>query len=71
MSLATKEQGIQTYLEINSIPIENAAVIGDSINDIGMMKLLQNSFCMIHGDSQAKKVTKRIVRLIIEAIECL
>lgn len=71
MPIATKEQGIQTYLEINDIPIEDVAVIGDSQNDIGMMKLVQNSFCMTHGDKKAQRAAARIVDSVSAAIEYL
>lgn len=35
---ATKEMGIQSYLKLNRIPIDQIASIGDSLNDIGMFK---------------------------------
>lgn len=71
MPNATKEKGIQAYLEYNNIPITDAAVIGDSQNDIGMMQLVQKSFCMQHGHPKAKKVAYKVVCSVSEAIECL
>lgn len=68
---ATKEKGIETYLEINNIPITEAAVIGDSQNDIGMMKLVKKSFCMIHGHPAAKKAAYKVVGSVSEAIDFL
>lgn len=71
MPNATKEKGIQAYLEYNNIPITDAAVIGDSQNDIGMMQLVQKSFCMQHGHPKAKKAAYKVVCSVSEAIECL
>ena len=48
MPKATKEKGIQAYLEYNNIPITDASVIGDSQNDIGMMKLVKKSFYCVN-----------------------
>lgn len=59
---------------INSIKVGlmgPLAGIGDSQNDIGMMKLVQNSFCMTHGDKKAQRAAARIVDSVSAAIEYL
>ncbi len=68
---ATKEDGIQTYLQYIDIPIHQIATIGDSLNDIGMFKLTKYSFCMSHGHEEAKKKANYVVKSVSEAIRIL
>lgn len=68
---ATKERGIQTYAELKKVPLSQIAVIGDSLNDIGMMRLTSHSFCMNHGDVKAKENASYIVNSVEEAITYL
>lgn len=68
---ATKEKGIEIYLQLIEEPIELFATIGDSLNDIGMFKMSPWSFCMSHGHQEAKKNANYIVETVSQAIEIL
>lgn len=68
---ATKEMGIQSYLKLNRIPIDQIASIGDSLNDIGMFKLSKYSFCMKHGNEEAKSISSYVINGVNEAIEII
>ena len=36
-------------------------VIGDSINDISMFRLFENSYCVKNGQQEAQKAAKHII----------
>lgn len=48
---------------------ENVAVIGDSMNDISMMKVTPYSFAMSHAEERVQKHANYIVKSVAEAVK--
>jgi len=51
------------------LTLDEVAVIGDSYNDVSMLKVTPNSFVMSHGDLEVQKEGTYIVESVAEAIE--
>lgn len=51
------------------LSLDEIAVVGDSYNDISMLKVTPNSFVMNHGDEEVKKFGTYTVKSVAEAIE--
>lgn len=68
---AAKEYGIKEYLKRVNMSDCEFAVIGDSLNDVGMFHITPWSFCMKHGFIGAQKEANYIVHTVSEVIEFL
>lgn len=66
-----KAVGIQRYMEMNHIAMEQCWVVGDSDNDIEMFQFISNSCCVEHGSTNAKKSAKYIVKNVAEVIQMM
>lgn len=62
----SKAKGIQKIVEKLGIPKENQAAFGDSLNDLEMLSLIENSVAMGNGHELAKKAAKYITRSVDE-----
>ena len=49
------------YCRLKGIKEEEVVVIGDSINDISMFRLFENSYCVKNGQQEAQKAAKHII----------
>lgn len=65
----TKGNGVLKLVEELNINIDNVATIGDSDNDISMLDICDNSFCMDHSDDEVKKHAAFIVSSVKDAME--
>lgn len=65
----SKGNGVLKLVEELNININNVAAIGDSDNDISMLDICTNSFCMDHSDDEVKKHAAFIVSSVKDAVE--
>ena len=56
-----KGKTVKEYCRLKGIKEDEVAVIGDSINDISMFRLFENSYCVRSGQLEAKKAAKHII----------
>ena len=49
------------YCRLKGIKEDEVAAIGDSVNDISMFRLFENSYCVQNGQSEAKRTAKYII----------
>ena len=61
--------GIQRYMKEHQLTEAQCWAVGDSDNDVEMLKLFANSCCMRHGTAAAKKAAATTVENVKEAIE--
>lgn len=67
----SKAEGILHYMKINKISEADCFAVGDSDNDVEMLRLFPNSFCMQHGTQKAKLASNHIVENVREVIESM
>jgi len=58
---ANKAQAIREYCKIKNIDEDDVIVVGDSYNDVEMLKMFNNSYCVANGANEAKEVSKGII----------
>ncbi|MCQ2794235.1 MAG: Cof-type HAD-IIB family hydrolase [Bacilli bacterium] len=57
----TKANGIKHYLDYLKIKHDNIMVVGDSGNDISMLKSFKHSFCMSHAPLHVSQYARHII----------
>ncbi len=65
----SKGQGVMELAKRYHLRTTEIAVIGDSENDISMMRKVQNSYCMSHAEKNVKKEAGTVVGSVAEAID--
>ena len=58
---ADKGMMILRYCKLNGIAEDEVAVVGDSGNDVSMLKLFKNSYVVANGSDEAKEVANNII----------
>ena len=58
---SNKGKTVSEYCRLKGIKEDEVAVIGDSVNDISMFRLFDNSYCVQNGQSEAKRTAKYII----------
>ena len=56
-----KGRAILEYCRLKGIKDDEVIVIGDSVNDVSMFRLFENSYCVKSGQADAKKAAKHII----------
>lgn len=64
----TKGNGVKALLKHYQMAETQAAVIGDSDNDISMLQAVTNSYCMDHSEDRVKAAAAVVVGSVAEAI---
>ncbi len=65
----SKGQALLELIKIKGFEPTEVAVIGDSMNDISMLRAIPFSFSMSHADEVIKEAANNIVESVAEAIE--
>ncbi len=65
-SNVNKAEGLKSYCEAMKISEDQLYVIGDSGNDISMLSMFKNSFCMNHASDKIKKYAKETVDMVAD-----
>ena len=63
-----KVTGILKIAQYYGYSEDEIAVIGDSYNDIGMLKYFKNSYCMAHSPDEVKACASFVVESVAECI---
>ena len=63
-----KASGIQKIAALNHVPLYEIAVLGDSINDLEMFDLIEESYAMEKSNPEILARAKYIVRDVAEAL---
>lgn len=66
-----KQVGLTHLIETLAIKPEEIAVIGDSQNDIEMLKMTPHSYAMSSADHDVKQAAQHVVDHVFEAINHL